>query len=380
MVGSTNAEQNNAALTAESKADHLLIKLSGHLSSSTTGTVWHKAMDAVEKNASDRIVLNASDVTYCDTAGAALLEALRRRQDASGGTFEIHGLRDAFQQLLDLHTPEATEKAAKEEPSENVLEGLGRTAFNSVQFLKSFVSFTGELSVSFVYVLRNPGGIRWQDALFVSEKAGTDALPVVALISFLVGLIIAFQSAIPLGQFGADVFVANLVGLSIIRELGPLMTAVILAGRSGSAFAAELGTMKVNEEIDALLTMGLDPFRFLVVTRVLAAMVMTPLLTVFADLVGVLGGSVIFVSLGHPLVTYFNQILSQVTYVDFLGGLLKSIVFGILIAGVGCLSGLQTKISARGVGESTTRAVVSAIILIVVADGIFAVVYYYLGI
>jgi phospholipid/cholesterol/gamma-HCH transport system permease protein len=193
-------------------------------------------------------------------------------------------------------------------------------------------------------------------------------------------LIMGFQAVIPMRQFGAEIFVADLVGLAILRELGPLMTAIVLTGRSGSAFAAELGTMKVNEEIDALNTMGLDPVRFLVVSRVIAALAMTPLLTIFSDLIGVMGGSLVLRSLGYPFVTYWNEVLSAVSYMDFLGGLVKSLVFGITIAGIGCLRGLQTKIGATAVGESATRAVVSGIVLIVIIDGVFSVVYYYLGI
>jgi len=158
------------------------------------------------------------------------------------------------------------------------------------------------------------------------------------------------------------------------------MTAIILAGRSGSAFAAELGTMKVNEEIDALTTMGLDPVRFLVVTRVLAAVVMMPLLTLFSNLMGLLGGGVVFLSFDYPIITYVQQVLGAIEMGDLIGGLAKAFVFGILVAGIGCLRGLQTKTGASAVGLSTTRAVVSGIVLIVLADGVFSVVFYYLGI
>jgi phospholipid/cholesterol/gamma-HCH transport system permease protein len=183
-----------------------------------------------------------------------------------------------------------------------------------------------------------------------------------------------------LRQFGAQLFIANLIGLSMLRELGPLMTAIILAGRSGSAFAAELGTMKVREEIDALKTMGLDPVRFLIVTRVVAAVCMTPLLTIFADLVGLIGGSVVMLSLGFPLVTFFHQVQYALSYGSLVGGLVKSFAFGILVAAIGCLRGLQTGTGATAVGQSTTSAVVSGIILIAITDGIFSVVYYYLGV
>ena len=167
------------------------------------------------------------------------------------------------------------------------------------------ISFVGELTSALVKAAFHLRRVRWGETLRIAEAVGVNALPIVALIGFLMGLIMAFQAAIPLRQFGAQIYVANLIGLSILRELGPLMTAIVVAGRSGSAFAAELGTMKVREEIDALITMGLDPVRFLVVTRVIAAVLMTPLLTIFADLIGVLGGSVVLLSLGFSWVTFF---------------------------------------------------------------------------
>jgi phospholipid/cholesterol/gamma-HCH transport system permease protein len=166
----------------------------------------------------------------------------------------------------------------------------------------------------------------------------------------------------------------------MFRELGPLMTAIVLTGRSGSSFAAELGTMKVNEEIDALTTMGLEPVRFLVVPRVIAAVAMTPLLSIFAGIIGVCGGSLVLIALDYSFTTYFKEVIKAATYGDFLGGIFKSVVFGLVIAGVGCLRGLETGIGPSAVGDATTRAVVSGIVLIVVIDGVFSVVFYYLGI
>jgi phospholipid/cholesterol/gamma-HCH transport system permease protein len=195
-------------------------------------------------------------------------------------------------------------------------------------------------------------------------------LPIVALISFLLGVILAFQSAIPMKKFGAEIFVADLIGLAMLRELGPLMTAILLAGRSGAAFAAEIGTMKVNQEVDALTTMGLDPVRFLVTTRVIAAILMTPLLTLFADLVSLIGGAMTLQSFSIPFVTFIHE----------MAGFVKSFVFAILIAGIGCLRGLQTSAGASAVGDAATRAVVSGIILLVIVDGIFAVLYFFLDI
>jgi phospholipid/cholesterol/gamma-HCH transport system permease protein len=181
-------------------------------------------------------------------------------------------------------------------------------------------------------------------------------------------------------QYGAQIFVANLIGLSLLRELAPLMTSIVLAGRTGAAFAAELGTMKVDEEIDALTTMALDPLRFLVVPRLIATLAVTPLLTIYAGLVGLVGGGLVMTTFDIPLVTYFKQIISVVSIGDFIGGLFKSAAFAFLVAAVGCLRGLETQGGPRAVGQAATRAVVSAIVLIVVFDGIFAVVFNFLRI
>jgi phospholipid/cholesterol/gamma-HCH transport system permease protein len=213
--------------------------------------------------------------------------------------------------------------------------------------------------------------MRWHEVMRIFESAGVNALPIISLISLLVGLIIAFESAQPLAQFGAQIFIANMIGLLMIRELGPLMTAIMLAGRSGSAFAAELGTMKVNEELNALETMGLDPIKFLVVQRIMAGILLTPLLTLYSMLMGVIGGVLVMLSLGFPLVLIYNQLVSSLEISDVVVGTVKGLVFGIIVAAIGCLRGLQTLKGPRAVGDSTTRAVVSSILLIIIADAVF---------
>jgi phospholipid/cholesterol/gamma-HCH transport system permease protein len=364
----------------ENRAGLLVIAIEGRLDSANTGKIWRSATDLVRGPRS--ILLDASRIEYCDGTGIALLVNLRNHARKMGGKFDIRGLREEFQQLLeefDSGSPVEIE-AEPLPPRINVAEEIGRLVVQLARDLYILINFAGELSVALLQAALHPRRVRWRDVVHHAEAAGVNGLPIVALIAFLMGLIMAFQAAIPLRQFGADIFVANLVALAMLRELGPLMTAVLLAGRSGSAFAAELGTMKVREEIDALKTMGLDPVRFLVVTRVVAAVLMTPLLTIFADLLGLMGGSVVVLSLGFPLITFFRQVQAAVGYGDLLGGLLKAFVFGILVAAIGCLRGLQTKSGPSAVGVSTTRAVVSGIILIVIADGIFSVVYYYLGV
>lgn len=356
------------------------VALAGRLDSSTTGGVWRQATAAVSGAKAPSVVVDARSVDYCDGAGIALLVQLRQLQSQAGGTLQIDGLRPEFANLINDAAPNLGGEAGGEISQGGLAVEIGEATVELWRDIQVLVSFIGELVMGLVYAALHPHRVRWRDVLRVAEAAGVNALPIVALVSFLMGLIMAFQAAIPLRQFGAQLFIANLIGLSMLRELGPLMTAIILAGRSGSAFAAEIGTMKVREEIDALKTMGLDPVRFLIVTRVIAAVCMTPLLTIFADLLGLMGGSVVMLSLGFPLITYFHQVQYSVTYGSLIGGLVKSFVFGILIAGIGCLRGLQTKSAASSVGESTTSAVVSGIILIAITDGIFSVIYYYLGV
>ena len=267
-----------------------------------------------------------------------------------------------------------------EAPRRPAIEEIGFEAYGLWRDLRTQIEFIGETTAALAFAVRHPKSVRWKDVWRICEQVGADALPIVALISVLLGMILAFQSAVPMKRFGAEIFVADLIGLSMLRELGPLMTAILLAGRSGAAFAAEIGTMRVNQEVDALTTMGLSPVRFLVTPRVIAAVLMTPLLTLFSDLVGMIGGALTMRSFSIPIVTFLKEIDSAVTLTDFLAGFIKSFVFAVLIAGIGCLRGLQTKAGASAVGDSATRAVVTGIIMLVVVDGIFAVAYYMLNI
>jgi phospholipid/cholesterol/gamma-HCH transport system permease protein len=356
------------------------IALSGRLDAYSVGPLWADAHAALRANPGARVVVDCSRVEYCDGAGVALLVDLLRQPRPAGAEVEIRGLADRFRKLLDQFDPKTLATAVAPPPRLPLLERIGRAGARLFDDLYALVAFLGEAAAAIAYALRHPQGIRWGDALRIAEEAGVNALPIVALIGFLMGVILAFQSAVAMKPFGAELFVANLLSLALLRELGPLMTAILLAGRSGAAFAAEIGTMKVNQEVDALTTMGLDPVRFLVVTRVLAATAMTVPLVVFADLIGLIGGALVMLTFDIPLHAYYKQAVSFTQVGDFLGGLAKSVVFGLLIAGVGCLRGLQTETGAAAVGISATSAVVSGIVLIVFVDGIFAVLFYYLNI
>jgi phospholipid/cholesterol/gamma-HCH transport system permease protein len=377
-AGAFASEGEPGTLRVEELRDGLTLWFAGRLDAASTGHLWRRALAALEEAKPRRLVIDASGVAYCDGTGAALLLELRGRQARAGGESVIQSLRAELQELLKLY--DLGDVAVKEKAALSLVERVGRAAVGLCQDLRSLVEFVGHLTVSLLEAARHPAGIRWQDVWLSVERSGVNALPILCLISFLLGLILAFQSAIPMREFGADIYVANLISVATIRELGPLMTAIVMAGRSASAFAAELGTMKVKEEIDALTTMGLEPVRFLVVPRTLAAVMMAPLLSIFANLASLIGGGVVMLTFGFSLPLYVNQVRGASDYGDLLGGLFKSFVFGMVVAAIGCLRGMQTKTGASAVGESTTSAVVSGLVLIAIVDGAFAVVYYCLGI
>jgi phospholipid/cholesterol/gamma-HCH transport system permease protein len=370
------------SLTAERMGGNgtLTLVFAGRLDMNSTGSVWRDAQRVLQEQPPVQVVVEASGVSYCDGAGIALLVKLRQHQASLGGTLTISGLQEEYRRLLDIYgqISRAPLPGPRREPL-SFVEQVGQAGVGLWHDVQVLLTFAGELAMTLLRAARHPRLVRWRDAWLVAEQAGVDAFPIIALIGILLGLILTFQSAIPMRRFGADLFVANLLGLAMLREMGPLITAIVLAGRSGSAFAAELGTMKIREEIDALTTMGIEPVQFLVLPRVLAAVSMTPFLTVFANAFGLVGGAAVMVALGFPLVTYVNQILSAVTVGDLLGGLFKSLVYGIVVAAIGCLRGLQTATGASAVGRATTSAVVSGIVLIAIVDGVFAVLFYALA-
>ena len=369
-----------AALAITDTADgRRTLALTGRLDATTLPSLWEEARRAAADVPERSIVIDAAGVDYCDGVGAALFVDLLRHPRQ--GAIEVANLNPAFAALLQQFDPKVLEHDLDPEPPRRpAIEEIGVAAYGIWRDIRLQIEFIGELTAALAHAVRRPASVRWQEVWRICEHVGADALPIVALISFLLGMILAFQSAVPMKRFGAEIFVADLIGLSMLRELGPLMTAILLAGRSGAAFAAEIGTMRVNQEVDALTTMGLSPVRFLVTPRIIAALLMTPLLTLFSDLVGLLGGALTMQSFSIPLVTFLKEVDSAVNLPDFLAGFVKSFVFALLVAGIGCLRGLQTKAGASAVGDAATRAVVSGIILLVVVDGLFAVAYFLLDI
>ena len=366
-----------ATLEIQPQGDSLSFILKGRLDSETTGSVWRDAFKELDRRKLPLKTVDTSGVDYCDGAGIGLLVELRRR---GGPSVEIRGLAEPFRPLLELFPPVPAEAIHAKPQKPSLTEEVGRATMNILRDLGRQVAFIGELVAALGRAILHPREIRWSDAIRVGEEAGVNALPIISLMGFLIGLILAFQSASQLKIMGAEVFVADLVAVSVVRELGPLMTAILLAGRSGAAFAAELGTMKVNEEVDALTTMGLGPVRFLVVPRVLAGILMGPLLTIYFDLVALVGGAVVVTSFGHGLVVFTHHVQNALTVTMFVSGMIKTVAFGLIIAGVGCQRGLETGTGAVAVGLSTTRSVVAGILLTILVDGVFAAIYFAMGI
>ncbi|MFA6409138.1 MAG: MlaE family lipid ABC transporter permease subunit [Gammaproteobacteria bacterium] len=366
----------------EINAQAVKLKFSGRLDVDSISEIWDPCLAVIAKRRPENLEINVKEVNYCDSAGVALLQALHEFQARERHSFIIKGSRSDLDAALVVKESLLTTKkvASKESSVDILLEKFGTSAVSVAQDLRENIVFLGSLAYQIYFVCLNPHKFRWRDFWRSMEDVGPRALPIIALIGFLIGLISTFQAAPSFGQFGAQILMINLVGLGLVREMGPLLTAVLLAGRTASAFAAEIGTMKINQEVNALLTMGLNPVRFLVTPRILATMLITPLLEAFLIFFGLVGCYAVMHSLGYSLDAFLNQIYQSVKPLDYLGGLIKTFIFGWVIAGIGCLHGLKTTFDAQSVGRSTTQAVVSSLIMLVLVDGIFAVLYYVLGI
>jgi phospholipid/cholesterol/gamma-HCH transport system permease protein len=323
-----------------------------------------------------QVILVARDLEEWDSSLLLFVQRVRAGAAARNLPIELRDLPAVFHEWLAQFAPAAASDPAPPHEKFPITRHIGRWAQARADKGRGMLGFLGECVLGLGRVLVHPRDFRWADSIFQMRRCGAQALGIVGLITFLVGVILAFVAAVQLRQFGADIFVANLTGLAILREMGPMMAAIVLAGRTGAAFAAELGNMKLNEEIDALATFGLRPHDFLVMPRLVALVLMMPLLALYADFLGVLGGAMIAQTvLDVPPVSFFRQLQSAVSLNDLGTGLLKSVFFGIIVAYAGCLKGMRAGRSAIGVGEATTSAVVLAILLIIVSYAIFTVIF-----
>ncbi len=321
------------------------------------------------------IVVDGSGVESLDTVGVWILQKFLQRLRDEGHTVQQRGFNSRFSKLLELGAkPHPAPPPAAPRPS--LLERVGRDSVAAGEQARALLSFIGESAIALWGSVRHPSRMRWRPILYNIRSAGFDALPIIGLLSFLLGLVIAYQAADQLKKYGANIFVADLVGLSMLREFAPLMTAIIVAGRSGSAFAAQIGTMAVTEEIDAMRTIGIAPMDLLVLPKILALIVALPLLTFFADVLGVFGGMIMArAHLGVGFDDFLDRFTKAVSVTTYVIGIGKAPVFAAIIAMVGCFQGFRTSGGADSVGRQTTLSVVQSIFLVIVADALFSILF-----
>jgi phospholipid/cholesterol/gamma-HCH transport system permease protein len=335
-------------------------------------------LERIVRSAAGALTLDASAVSAMDTSGAWLLHRTVRRLELSGRSVQLRGLRPEFAALLRLIASRAVTPEAARAPG--VLARIGQQGWRSLLNALGMLSFLGENTLVLLRSLAQPRRIRWRPILYNLQTAGFEALPITGLLSFLMGIVIAYQGAEQLERFGANIYVADLVGLSMVRELSPMLTAIIVAGLSGSAYAAQIGTMKVTEEIDALRTIGVGQLELLVLPKVLALALALPLLTVYTDVMGVLGGMVMArAQLDVSFSAFLGELDNSISLASYLIGIGKAPVFAVIIALVGCYQGFQVGGSADSVGRQTTVSVVQSIFLVILTDAMFSIVFSKVG-
>jgi len=356
------------------EGDALVLRPPATLDLATAAALWRPMLDAV---AARPVTIDATAVTHLDSAGAVLL---LQAADASGrAEWRPPTEPRAAATLERMRRALAAAPPPRPGPRPYWVTLIGSAVLERFSGLGRRVSFLGEVTLGTLAMLAKPWRLRRVEVLRHLSEAGTQAFGLCALLGLLFGVILAFQSSIPMRQYGAEIFIPNLVGISLLRELGGLMAAIILAGRSGSAYAAELATMKVNDEIDALSTMGVDPLAWLVLPRILAAMLVMPVLALIVSLAGLIGMGLVMSMLGFPPPAVLSQLRQHLNFGDMAGGLFKAAVFGLAIGLIGCRSGLKAGGGPRAVGDAATGAVVSSIVATVVLDGIFAILFFRLG-
>ncbi|TCV90454.1 ABC transporter permease [Sulfurirhabdus autotrophica] len=328
------------------------------------------------------LIIDLNAIDSIDTAGAWFLQRAIHKLEEGGRVVKLQGQRPEQIALFKMIQLASTETSLQALPSKlNFLGKIGLSTWMHFQQVMGMLAFFGESAIAIFRSIAQPSRIRWSPILYNLQHAGFNALPIVGLLGFLMGIVIAYQGAEQLQRYGANIFIADLVGLSMLRELSPLLTAIIVAGRSGSAFTAQIGTMKVTEEIDALRTIGIAPMELLVLPKLLALVIALPLLTVYSDMMGVIGGMIMAKSqLGVGYAEFIDRFDDAVKLSSFMVGVGKAPVFAVIIAMVGCFQGFQVSNGADSVGRQTTVSVVQAIFVIIVADALFSVVFSWLKI
>jgi len=383
MEAHKQSEQSGELSFARADNSTLVVRLAGDWRlrhGLPSAAIVEKQLDTAPKPT--KLTFDATDLGDWDSGLLTFLMGVSDACQKRKLPAEWSPLPEGVRGLISLAEAVPEKTGARAEVSHtSFLEEVGHEALSYAQGLDEFLRFLGEVAISFAKLTVGKARFRRVDLMIIIQDCGADAFGIVTLVTFLVGVILAFMGAVQLQQFGAAIYVADLVGIAMSRDMGAMMTAIIMAGRTGAAFAAQLGSMKVTQEIDALTTMGISPLEFLVLPRVLALFLMIPLLCVYADCLGVAGGAFVSATMLHiPFGTYLRETKAAITLGDIMGGIFKAAVYGIIIAVAGCLRGFQCGNSSSAVGDAATEAVVTGIVYVIVACGIFAFVFNVLGI
>jgi phospholipid/cholesterol/gamma-HCH transport system permease protein len=358
----------------------LLVKLTGSL---TIYTVTEAQHALARLPAKETVNIDLSDLERLDTAGAWALVVLKKRIEASNQSVQFLGAREGTGNLLssvEHSLPVAEGKPKTHLSITALLETLGKRVASGVSFLADLIAYLGIFLQRLARAARHPSEFRFTSLVHHCEEVGVKAVPIVALMAFLIGIVLAFQGSTQLRQFGAEVFVVDLIAISILRELGILLTSIIVAGRTASAFTAAIGSMKMREEIDAMRTLGLDPAMVLFVPRILALLIMLPILGLIANVAGLFGGALMaWIDLGISPAMFRTRLIEGTSVTNVFVGLIKAPVFALIIGVVGCHAGMQVKSNAESLGRMTSNAVVTAIFAVIVADAIFSIFFARIG-
>jgi phospholipid/cholesterol/gamma-HCH transport system permease protein len=373
---SAEPEVITASAAARLDGETLLLDLGGVWRVTAPHPSWQEALGTSKPK---KVVVRVKELENWDSSLLLFLYDSMRWSREQGAALDVSALPRNMQTLLEQLAAAKVNESAQDRRT-GFVAAVGIAAVNVIKATRAISHFVGECTLSAVFLLRHMHKFRWRDCVTEMQQCGAMSLPIVSLISFLVGVTLAYTAAVILRQFGGDIWVADLVGLSMTREMGAVMTGVVIAGRTGAAFAAQIGNMKANEEVDALVTFGLSPVDFLVMPRIVALALMMPLLSLYANCLGIIGGGVVALGvLQIPPTAYWVEMLTIVDLSDITVGLIKSSTFGLIVGLSGCLRGLQADRSAAGVGKAATSAVVTSILLIVVSDAVYAVVFNILG-
>jgi len=363
------------------ESEGALLTLAGSWVEGSDAPEFSEFLPRLTSTAPERVLVNGDELGECDSLLMAFLLQLANVCLERNIEFQTEGLPEGVVKLLEVATAVKPHREPEQERTP-LLQQINplRLLAGVVSDIKDSLAFIGEVTVALMRLIGGRANTRFSDFMTFCYQAGPDAFAIITLTSVLVGMILAYLGAVQLQQFGAEIYVADLVVIGMLREMGALMTAIVMAGRTGAAYAAQLGTMQTNEEVDAIVTMGISPVEFLVLPRMLALVVMMPLLTIYANVLGMIGGGIVAGGMGITPLQYINASETAITAAHFGVGLLKSLIFAVLIAVAGCRSGINSGRSSAAVGQAATEAVVTAVVYLIVADAAINILFQQMGI